>query len=96
MQNYEGLRQKDVTYDEIKTTEEKTEINHVVVKPMKQGLKHFLLILLISVFSADVASAITYLTVCGKSEIKGISIHMLALYICIYNRNIYSNKISCV
>ncbi|CAC5395694.1 unnamed protein product [Mytilus coruscus] len=71
MKNYEELRQKeDVMYDEIKTTKEKTEINHLAVKPRNQWLKHFLLILLISVFSAGVASAITYLTVCAKLQEK--------------------------
>ncbi|CAG2229768.1 unnamed protein product [Mytilus edulis] len=71
MQNYEGLRQKeDVTYDEIKTTKEKSEMNHLVVKPRNQWFKQFLLILLISVLSAGVASTITYLTVCAKLQEK--------------------------
>lgn len=67
MQDYEELGQReDVTYDEIKTTKEKTEMNHLIVKPRNRWLKQFLLTLLISVFSAGVASTITYSTVCGK------------------------------
>lgn len=93
MQNYEEFRQKeDVTYEEIKTTTDKTEMNHLVVKPRNQWLKQFLLILLISVLSAGVASTITYLTLCGKSENRGISNNMHVLYVFVYKRNIDNNK----
>ena len=52
----------------LKYVKEKTEMNHLVVKPRNQWLKHFLLILLISLFSTGVVSTVTYLTVDGKSQ----------------------------
>lgn len=67
MQNYEEFRQKeDVTYDNIKIGKEKIETNKFVITSRNQWLKHILLILTISVFSAGVSSTVTYFTVCGK------------------------------
>ncbi|XP_052084457.1 uncharacterized protein LOC127721693 isoform X2 [Mytilus californianus] len=67
MQDYEEFRQKeDVTYDEIKIDKEKIETSKLVLTSRNQWLKHLLLILSISVFSAVVASTVTYFTVCAQ------------------------------
>lgn len=67
---YEDLRPKeDNTYDKIVVDKKNIEISHWAKCSWKEWLKHFLLILAISIFSAIVASTVTFCTVRGKPKI---------------------------